>query len=251
MSPNLNESLSVTLNPAHEDADGSDAAHEDPSDDDPSNAAASRAVVRGYSVRDATLIHHPKQPLTPADIANKGALLDELEAALGPAPADGTGYVDYVFVECVQPDLWLLPGWGLAFGHAAVCYKCPQLGLHRLVNVTRGTGEAGEGHLIDVWERPEDYIAGSKGVKGAGGLFSRSMCVVRVHGVDAHAVRALDLYYQALASSFESAGLRGKIAYERAVLGDVFLWLLGLPLRQHGNCSQWVSRGLWSRGPRG
>ena len=60
MSPNLNESLSVTLNPAHEDADGSDAAHEDPSDDDPSNAAASRAVVRGYSVRDSTLIHHPK-----------------------------------------------------------------------------------------------------------------------------------------------------------------------------------------------
>ena len=102
-----------------------------------------------------------------------------------------------------------------------------------------------EGHLIDVWERPEDYIAGSKGVKGAGGLFSRSMCVVRVHGVDAHAVRALDLYYQALASSFESAGLRGKIAYERAVLGDLFLWLLGLPLRQHGNCSQWVSRGLF------
>ena len=42
MSPNLNESL-VTLNPAHEDADGSDAAHEHPSDDDPSNAAASRA----------------------------------------------------------------------------------------------------------------------------------------------------------------------------------------------------------------
>ena len=96
------QSLSITLNPAHElgadaDAEASpSAAHEDPAHDDPSNAAAHRTIVRGASVRDATLIHHPRQPVTGDDIANKGALLDELEAALGPASAR---FVDYVFVE--------------------------------------------------------------------------------------------------------------------------------------------------------
>lgn len=40
--------------------------------------------------------------------------------------------------------------------------------------------------MVEYWEKPYDYLLGVHGAKGKGGIFARSMCIVRVQEWDKH-----------------------------------------------------------------
>ena len=137
--------------------------------------------------RTSSFVHHAAHTVSEKDIANKATILDEIDQFFG---YDRPPAVEFVLVETVTPDVPLVPscaplrscgwgGWGLSFGHAACRYTMPD-GKTKLVNITKGTGEDGEGDLVEFWENPADYYFGVRGEHGKGGVFSRPMALIRV-----------------------------------------------------------------------
>jgi|Transcript_81764 hypothetical protein len=196
--------------------------------------------------RRGSRVHHSVSNRGQGDVQNKRTILAEIDAFLG--HPDHPPGVDFIFVENVNPDFFLIPrwfcgGWGIGFGHAAVRFTRED-GTQRLVNITQGTGEVGEENLIDIWQEPTDYMFGIRGQKGAGGCFSRSIALVRITDVEPNAIRAIEFYFQSLAAAFDSSGLE-HVRYSRTRCLDFLRWILGMPATQSGNCSEWTSRGLF------
>ena len=94
--------------------------------------------------------------------------------------------------------------------------------------------------------QPADYLIGSYGVKGAGGLHARSMCSIRVQEWDHDAILALHFYINSIRAGARSGSKNGRKASFGFVRGlfDPIVTLLGFPSQMHGNCSQWTSRAL-------
>ena len=146
------------------------------------------------SFQDA--VQHCRSRMHQGDLQNKLEIEDEVSAFLGHSTPPA---VEVIFVESVQPDIYLVPrwicgGWGISFGHLAVAFTRSD-GSRRLINVTHGTGREGEEEMVEVWESPTDYLCG---VDGHGGIFSRPFAVLRVQEWDQHGVDALENYLRAM-----------------------------------------------------
>lgn len=169
------------------------------------NDAYPAEALRKQSTMASIKVTHKQHSLKDGDIQNKADVEAHINRLLG-KPDGASPALEYVFVENARPDFALLPRWlgewGVGFGHAAVAYTMAD-GKRTLVNITRGTGNVGEGELVEFWERPYDYIFGVHGAKGKGGLFSRSMCIVRVQEWDPAGVEAIDLYLRSMLASFQ------------------------------------------------
>ena len=183
------------------------------------------------------LTHHPRHTLRDVDVQNKDQMDEQVSRFLG---HNGTpAAVEWIFVENVQPSFFFLPHWffggfGPALGHAAVAFTRRD-GSRCLFNIVGGR-QIGE--LVDIWEKPFDYIYGVKGIEQKGGMFSRSMCVVRLQEWDPHGVEAIELYLRAMLASHKASragwhncGLCIKLAS----------WLGFGRVRPYGNCSDWLS----------
>ena len=68
----------------------------------------------------------------------------------------------------------------------------------RVVNITKGNGKAGEMQLVEVYEDPADYLLGTHGLKGAGGVFARSICTIRITEWNDEAIASLHYYLRAV-----------------------------------------------------
>lgn len=198
---------------------------------------------------DSQFVQHAEHAIGAGDVQNKATIEQDISKLLGhegKLPA-----VELVFVECVTPDFYIIPrwlcgGWGLAFGHAAIAFTRAD-GTRRLVNITRGVGKVGENEMVEYWERPYDYIFGVHGAKGKGGVFSRSMCIVRIQEWDEHGVDAVDLYLRAMSASF-FAEQRTVSWHHCGRCLELFSWLGWGRVRPSGNCSDWVSRAAFIGG---
>lgn len=218
-------------------------------------APASRESVEHTSVLNGLRLHHATHAVGPSDVQNKATIDVEISRFLG--LGDALPAFEYVFVEEVKPEFsflpqWLLGGWGLSFGHSALCYTRAD-GVRRLVNVTQGTGDVGEGELVEFWERPSDYTFGVRGAKSKGGIFSRSICVVRVPHWDAHALNSIDLYLRAISESFSSsqhgAHWTKHGSYRLCGLpATLRSWLCPGPRHAAGSCADWLSLAMWYAG---
>mmetsp|Transcript_5052 Transcript_5052/g.14881 ORF Transcript_5052/g.14881 Transcript_5052/m.14881 type:complete len:386 (+) Transcript_5052:23-1180(+) len=175
-------------------------------------------------------------------LLNKASCLRELDAALGHS---GPPAVEYVFVESLLPDFgnrWV----GVGFGHAAVRYTLPS-GQQRLVNVTRGGagGVESDTPLVQIYEDPADYYFGSN---GNGGIFSRSVCLVRVQHWDADSVLAMDHWFRGVAHAFQRVNedAQAKVGFNHCgALLDTARVVLGLSETGiTGNCSNWTSQAM-------
>ncbi|KAL1523693.1 hypothetical protein AB1Y20_018624 [Prymnesium parvum] len=194
-------------------------------------------------------VHHPTHPVGERDVRNKATIDAEVSTFLG--HGGELAAVEFVFVENVLPDFFLVPrwlcgGWGVGFGHAAVAYRRPD-GSRILVNITRGTGEIGEGEMVEFWEAPFDYIYGVRGSRGKGGVFARSFCIIRMHKWDAHAIAAIDNYMLSMMHSFQ-ADARTVSWHHCGKCINLGSWILPFRVRPSGNCSDWVSRALFLAG---
>ena len=120
--------------------------------------------------------------------------MSEIDEALGYLKPP---VLEFIFVEPMKD----------MFGHACMRYTVPDdlegyesagPGRSRVINVTQGDGRAGEVELVEIWEEPADYLIGSYGVKGAGGLHARSMCSIRIQEWDHDAILALHFYINSI-----------------------------------------------------
>ena len=68
-----------------------------------------------------------------------------------------------------------------------------------IVNITRGRGHSS---VVEMWECPEDYILGAGG--GKGGIFTNSMCSVRVQKVDQDSLKAMHHFFVALGNGSQT-----------------------------------------------
>merc|ERR1719387_729478 len=117
----------------------------------------------------------------PGDITNKCEAMDAIDKTLG---NDAPPSVEYIFVEDVAPNPFIRVG----LGHACVRYQLKSGKGERVANVTRGRhldGDKKEQSIIEMWERPADYLLGSCG--GKGGIFSRGICSIRLWEHDENA----------------------------------------------------------------
>ena len=216
-------------------------------------AAPSATIVHEQQISSGTrhweILHHDEHPIGHGDVSNKATIDDDVSKFLGVSSAPPA--VEFIFVEQVQPEWSFLPRWlfggcGVSFGHSAVSYTRSD-GKRLLVNITRGTGEVGEGELVEFWRHPFDYVYGVRGSKGKGGVFSRSMCIVRLQDWDERSVQSIDLYMRAMLESYSSS--RSMASWSHAGKFESLLsWLLKYRTRASGNCSDWVSRSMWYAG---
>ena len=133
----------------------------------------------------------------------------------------------------------------------------------RVINITKGKGKAGEMQLVEVYEDPADYLLGTHGLKGAGGVFARSICTIRIPEWNDEAIASLHYYLRAVRATArvqmreedEDRARAGRrfggsptgFSFVQA-LCDPWRERLGLRGAQHGNCSNWTSRGLFLAG---
>ena len=89
-------------------------------------------------------------------------------------------------------------------GHAAIALTRPD-GTRRLINIVGGREAAGGREMVEFWEAPHDYLYGCK---GKGGVFARSMCIVRVPTWDARGIEAIELYLSAMLASHRASRAR-------------------------------------------
>jgi len=190
------------------------------------------------------MVHeHAAQRAAPESyLANKGSILDELDRSLGYSAPPA---VEFIFVENVLPDFgssWI----GLGFGHAALRYTLPS-GEQRLVNITRGGAGGVETStpLVQFFEDPADYLFGTE---GQGGIFSRSICLVRVQHWDPDSVLAMDHWLRGVAHAFqrENEHALARVSFNHCgALMDALRLIFGLEEQGiTGNCSNWTSNAL-------
>jgi hypothetical protein len=151
------------------------------------------------------------------DIVNRMDVLEGIDNALGfTGPPD----LEFIFREDVRGAVQTLVPIG--FGHAAIRYRVPWTGdkfLGRrynktlrtaehggigqdkqyIVNITRGRGASS---IVEMWECPEDYILGAGG--GKNGIFTNSMCSVRIQKVDQDSLKAIHHYFVALGNGSQT-----------------------------------------------
>ena len=198
------------------------------------------------SIETISIMHHPQHPVGPRDVQNKYSMDEELSNFLGHGGKPPA--VEFIFVENVQPSFFLVPKWlfggfGPALGHAAVAFTRRD-GTRCLVNIVGGR-QAHMGEMIDVWETPSDYIYGVKGEEHMGGIFSRSMCCIRVQDWDPNGVEAIELYFRSMLASYKSS----RAAWHNCGLCiSLVTWLGFGRMRPYGNCSDWLSRGCFLAG---
>ena len=180
------------------------------------------------------------------DVSNKATIEADISRLLG---HDGEcAAFEFVFVENVAPSFVLTPAWffgglGPAFGHAAIAISRPD-GTRRLINIVGGREAAGGREMVEFWEKPYDYLYGCQ---GKGGVFARSMCIVRVPVWDARGIEAIELYLSAMLASHRAARARW---HNFAFVITLCSWLgpSEWRLSPSGNCSEWLSRGCFLAG---
>lgn len=192
------------------------------------------------------IVHHHEHKIGEGDVANKASIDEEISKFLGHEgrlPA-----FEFIFVENIQPSFFFLPkwlcgGWGPAFGHAALAFTRPD-GTRCLVNIVGGRQK---NELVDVWEKPYDYVYGVKGQSSKGGIFARSLCIIRVQEWDASGIEALELYLRTMLASFKSVG--GAANWHNCgQCINLCSWLGYGRVRPYGNCSDWLSRACFLAG---
>ncbi len=202
---------------------------------------------------------HARQPLSERDVQNKHEVLGDLDRFLG---HDRPPAVEFIFVEAAAPEAACF-----ALGHAALRYTLPSrdgaVPVSRVVNITKGNGKAGEMQLVEVYEDPADYLLGTHGLKGAGGVFARSICTIRIPEWNDEAIASLHYYLRAVRATARVQKREDDEDKERArrrfggsptgfsfvqALCDPWRERLGLRGAQHGNCSNWTSRALFLAG---
>ena len=180
------------------------------------------------------------------DIVNKATIDADISVLLGHGGRCAS--FEFIFVENVQPSFYLTPKWlfggfGPAFGHAAIAYTRAD-GTRKLVNIVGGREAAGGREMVELWEQPYDYMYGDH---GKGGIFARSMCVVRVQDWDARGIEAIELYVSAMLASYRASRARW---HNCASCITLCSWMGPTEWRisPSGNCSDWLSRGCFLAG---
>jgi len=198
------------------------------------------------------------------DITNRMDVLEGIDHALGfTGPPD----LEFIFNEEVRGAVQTLVPFG--FGHAAVRYRVPWTGdkfLGRRYNKTLRTAEhggigqdkqyvanitrgRGVGSVVEMWECPEDYMLGAGG--GKGGIFTRSMCSIRIQKVDEDSLRAIHHFFKALGNGSQNRHIR-KYRSPSAAVNFVRWVFQGIaPTGQEvisGSGAQYVAQTLFGAG---
>jgi len=164
-------------------------------------------------------------------------VLEEIDRRLG---YDGPPAVEYIFVE---------EGSGhplrVGLGHACVRYTLNAAAREeRIANVTRG--ELGKNvALVELWEKPEDYLLGSGG--GKGGIFARSICTIRFKNWDASLIKAMHHYFLSLDASHRASTIVG-FSMVGMALSVISFFLPWTQARTRANCAQFTGQGLFLAG---
>ncbi|KNC50790.1 uncharacterized protein AMSG_06688 [Thecamonas trahens ATCC 50062] len=182
---------------------------------------------------------HPEPEAVPQPhmLENIEGVLPAVDAALGVKHPPSIEYI------LVRPFSALrIPGTDIGisynnYGHSAVRYTLED-GTQKVMNI------AGSSGLVSFFT-PEEYIFGTNSPQG--GITHRDMVSVRVENIPPEAVRAMDEYYQELASQNEKG-----LAKFNIILGPILNALrFILPrnsLAVRGNCAYWTSSGLEKAG---
>ena len=210
------------------------------------------SVDEGQSVEDLHRVrvprlsvesYIPKRALGDADVQNKREADLEIAHFLGQA---GPAKLEFIFVENVKPSFQLLPSLfgecGPAFGHAALVFTRAD-GTRRVANIVGGREAAGGREMVEFWECPEDYFYGSH---GKGGIFARSMCILRVQELADSSVEAVELYLGAFLASYRAS--RAKWHNCGSCISAWSWFRPGSSMRPTANCSDVLSRACFLAG---
>lgn len=206
---------------------------------DPPQASMRSSLRLSEHRTRAMTVHHAEVPFLHGDVINKREALKEIDRLLG---YDAPPAVEYL---CVEDASACAP---VGLGHACVRYTLRD-GSERLANITRGrTGK--DLSIVEMWERPEDYLFGSAG--GKGGIFSRCICSLRMQRHDPDAIEAMHFFLRSLSSSHIAGSRSSAQVVGFSLIGIFktafdFIFPMG-QRRMQGNCAQFCSQGLFLAG---
>ena len=173
-------------------------------------------------------------------ISNIDTILDDIDTVLGKGKPPS---VEYIFVRSTSI-LPLWNGYGINFnlyGHAAVRYRSPE-GKDIVVNIEGKN----ENKVMVRFYDAKDYLYGTKTGSDDQDTYRRNIVGVRVEELDQDDINKMHEYFLELAKTSGEGTTRFNIIFGPIL--NMIRTVSPIQLPEYGNCSKWISEGLYRAG---